>query len=88
MSRLMADFEVTLAGIPDPWTLFEVLAGELNALHQDADAWRDVERVPLKDVTQGAAVVAMWSLDGGVEVGSLPPGPNARIMLRRHQAAN
>ena len=88
MERSVADFEDTFAGVnPEPWSLFEVLAGELDALGgaQD-DVWTSVERMAIDKVTSFAAPVASWS-DGRVEIHDLPlpPGPNARVMLQSHQ---
>ena len=92
MSRLIANFGDTFAGVnPDPWSLFEVLAAELDALGgAEPDVWTNQERIPIEEVTSYSALVATWS-GGRVEVhertlaGSLPPGTNARIMLHSHQ---
>jgi len=71
---------------PDEWTLFEALA-----VWDDPGVWRNFERIATEQVTDHAALVASWFPDDQrVEVydasqpGSLPPGPNARIMLQKH----
>jgi hypothetical protein len=92
MSKLVANFEDMLAGVPDVWTLFEALAPEASMGADDPGLWTGVERVPIEKVVGHTALVASWfSDDMRVEVhgsrpGSLPPGPNARVMLERHQA--
>jgi hypothetical protein len=89
-SRL-ADFEDTLGGL-DGWSVFKVLAVEA---YRTWEPWfPDNDGVPFEQVVKNAALVASFFEDGGaVEIqdgskaGTLPPGPNATIMLDNHHYA-
>jgi hypothetical protein len=72
--------------VREEWTLFEALA-----TWDDPGVWTNFERVPIDQVIHNAALVASWIPDDertevydASRAGSLPPGPNAQIMLRKH----